>query len=383
MPDRESQGFNGQPINANSIISPMHSSSPSPSVLSMQRLLLSPTNAHPMTPLPSSVHGAPSHSHKTGSSMLLSGHRLVTPSKGRSFSTSPRTHAMSNQSPPPIEGPNGVGAGAPGTVPVSLQQPHSQAANASLTALSQAAMRSPSISEASNDSAHSITIALQSHTTPASTPPHFPYPLQTHPQTGSSLASSVASSPNDSGRVVSLLGGGPGTPKTSAASLYSSLLLNGGNLSSSRASAPRLPITPSSGSLQSTSHHRLRKSPSQPIFSGLNPAATLANDSSVPNGDGTLDMNDDAASNDETVTPPFSVAPATPNISSLLPSFALLFSVSQLPSFQREVQAVLSIKCEPSTNRARLQAIEQIFQTFAEKVVNEEIALQLPSFVPT
>lgn len=59
----------------------------------------------------------------------------------------------------------------------------------------------------------------------------------------------------------------------------------------------------------------------------------------------------------------------------LIPSFALLFSVSQLPSFQKDVDAVMTHV--GSKNREKLTRIEQILFAYAEKINSEEMPLQL------
>jgi hypothetical protein len=327
--------------------SPLASASPSPSAISMQRLLLSPTNTHAMSPLPPT---SSSHATKHGSSSLLQSQRLVTPSKPRSFSTSPHSSSsLASHSPPPLDT----------TANTHTAYAHSISSNiASLTALSQAAMRSPSGRDSPMVGPHSITISLQNHT---------PAGSMLSQQTASSLASSAVSSPNDAragsnasstSATSHLPSTVTGTPKATSTSLYSNLLLNGVMLTPRL--LPRATHTTASTPMSATSS-LMQKSTSQPMQLSL---AVGAVDTTLA----TSDLSDDSREADESNRHQSTMG--------VLPSFALFFAIGQLPSVQKEVTAVLSAQ-DGAKNREKLQRIEAIFAQAAEKVNNEELSLQI------
>lgn len=361
--------------------SPLQSSSPSPTALSMQRLLLSPTG-HPvgaghitMSPLPPTS----SLAHKMHASSMLtpkqqSMHAYNT--KSAQYVASPSQSSLSSHSPPPIEGPNAAASSSTAATVASHL--------ASLTALSQAAMRdSPN---------HSITISLQNHVSSgataaaASAAASSAAALQSH-HTGGSVSS--VSSPNDMrgsssggvGTASSIATGGlHGTPKATSTSLYSNLLLHGMNPMLTPRSMPRAALP-----------HHLTGAGSAPPLSlaaaamgaKLTPGQVAAaavgggagGDASLSSGDNTDDHS--ASSRDEHAmresAPSASAAPQ-PSPLAVLPSFALFFALGELPAVRRDVTSILSGE---GSNSDKLRRIEETFMTAADKVTNDQLPLQL------
>ena len=368
--------------------SPLQSSSPSPTALSMQRLLLSPTG-HPvgaghitMSPLPPTS----SLAHKMHASSMLtpkqqSMHAYNTKAQ---YVASPSQSSLSSHSPPPIEGSNAAAASSSTATAASHL--------ASLTALSQAAMRDSPM--------HSITISLQNHVSSgataaaASAAASSAAALQSH-HTGGSVSS--VSSPNDLrgsssgggvGTASSIATGGlHGTPKATSTSLYSNLLLHGMNQMLTPRSMPRAALP----------HHLTGAGSAPPLSlaaaamgSKMTPGqvasliGTTGADASLSSADNTDDHS--ASSRDEhahaqsgphgsAAVPASSHASApAPSPLAILPSFALFFALGELPSVRRDVNAILGGE---GTNSEKLRRIEDAFMSAATKVSNDQLPLAL------
>ena len=226
--------------------SPLQSSSPSPTALSMQRLLLSPTG-HPSVPSMSPLPTSSAMAHKL---LLANSSMLSTPPHSQHHSHS---HHSSHAQHTPGSSLHSSPSPPPPSDHLQLQSTPSTVASAqlaSLTALSQAAMH-----DAPHHPHHSITISLQNHSAHNVSPNHQQQQqTQQHShQAASSLAGSAGSSPNDLrsatvGAGGAVPSGGHGTPKATSTSLYSHLLLQNGVMltprSMPRAALPHAPAPP-------------------------------------------------------------------------------------------------------------------------------------------
>jgi hypothetical protein len=275
----------------------------------------------------------------------------------------------------------------------TMQPPPSYGAHhsniASLTALSQAALRAPAQHESPP---HSITISLQNHTPmhhPSSTPPHGGH---LHQQTASSLASSAVSSPNEmrvgsqgstgssgAGSTVTTSAASlalqniMGTPKATSTSLYSNLLLQSMTPRMLPRSTPtggigQVPTMQMNGG-QSVVQQQQQQQQAMLSLPHHHPPSTSARlpQSQIDTSLSSSDINDDTRDTDDS---------SRGHEVKASPSFAMLFALGMLPAVQRDIHAVLSAQ-DGAKNRDRLRRVEEIFATYAAKVESDEISLQL------
>jgi hypothetical protein len=284
-------------------------------------------------------------------------------------------HAHPSVSPPPLPQQQHSSEHHPQTT---------QQLTSTLAALSQAAMRDSN-----------ITVSFSNNVSVAA--------LQAAPHTGSSLASSTASSPVDH-RVLT------NTPLQTGAkvlsTVYSNLLSNNGSLLNlTPRISPRVPLVspngsslaPLSGATTATGSALTGLAPSSLSANNIlsNLKSQFARDASghshangVSNGGGAGGQNGAAAdvssadseegSNGRGMLdePARNADAGVGADASVLSGFALFFAVSQLPAVQKETAAVLA-GANAMKNREKLKRIEEILVAYAEKVHSEEIPLQL------
>jgi hypothetical protein len=300
----------------------------------------------------------------------------------------------------------------------------------SLAALSHAALRdvSPAHSHSHQQQQQDyITISLQNHPATASA-------AAAAQQTAGSLVSSAVSSPNEASTAAAMAGissmrpsgGGNATPKATSTSLYSNLLHGHGVLLTPRSTAAALagrpgslggsmapPFSLASAPLNATprlsaalAHHQLHHAAAvgathapmaiSAVGSTVAGAAvqaagstgTTASDNTGDNESQHSSSTSSAASatgsdamlvQQQAVNGTGAVAPSALSseggLLSLLPSFAMMCALTELPSIRADIQSVM--RESGGSNRDKLQRIESLLFLAAERVASEELPLQL------